>query len=210
MTVNSKIEQIIAEIEEYIEGCKIQPLSNGTRIIVNKETIDELITELRLKSPEEIKKYQKIISNKEAIIAAANAQAEEIIAAAQIQNDEMVSKQEVLQVAYKQAQEVVSIAEKQADEIVGNANREAEELIRNALVYTDDLLKSAEEVLVNSLEAARTRSEELVTSLQEHLNIVQSNRAELFPQQPAYEEEAMVMETAEGGTAGDSGNGEGM
>ena len=34
--MSSKMEQIIEEIEEYIDGCKFQPLSS-TKIIVNKE-----------------------------------------------------------------------------------------------------------------------------------------------------------------------------
>ena len=32
--MSSKMEQIIEEIEEYIDGCKFQPLSS-TKIIVN-------------------------------------------------------------------------------------------------------------------------------------------------------------------------------
>ncbi len=50
----SKIEQIIEEIEEYIDGCKYQPLNNKN-ILVNKEEIDELLRELRMKTPDEIK-----------------------------------------------------------------------------------------------------------------------------------------------------------
>ena len=40
--MSSKIEQLIDEIEEYIDGCKYQALSN-TKIIVNKEEIDALL-----------------------------------------------------------------------------------------------------------------------------------------------------------------------
>ena len=58
--MSSKMEQIIEEIEEYIDGCKFQPLSS-TKIIVNKEELEELIAELRAKTPEEVKRYQKII-----------------------------------------------------------------------------------------------------------------------------------------------------
>ena len=47
--MSSRIEQIIEEIEEYVESCKYQPLST-TKIIVNKEEIEELLRELRLKS----------------------------------------------------------------------------------------------------------------------------------------------------------------
>ena len=39
--MSSRIEQIIDEIDEFIESCKFQPLS-ATKIIVNKEEIEEL------------------------------------------------------------------------------------------------------------------------------------------------------------------------
>ena len=74
----SKIEQMIDQIEEYIEGCKYQTLSSY-KIIVNKEEIKELLRELRMKTPEEIKLYQKILSNKEAILNDAKMKAEKLI-----------------------------------------------------------------------------------------------------------------------------------
>ncbi len=61
--MSSRIEQLIDEIEEYIESCKPKFMSS-TEIIVNKDEIDELLRELRMKTPDEIKRYQKIISNK--------------------------------------------------------------------------------------------------------------------------------------------------
>ena len=66
--MSSRIEQIIEEIEEYVDSCKFQPLSS-TKIVVNKEELEELLRELRMKTPDEIKRYQKIISNKDAILA---------------------------------------------------------------------------------------------------------------------------------------------
>lgn len=56
--MSSRIEQIIEEIEEYIDSCKFQPLST-TKIIVNKDQIDELLRELRMKTPDEIKRYRR-------------------------------------------------------------------------------------------------------------------------------------------------------
>ena len=49
--MSSRIEQIIEEIEEYVESCKYQPLST-TKIVVNKEELEELLRELRLKTPD--------------------------------------------------------------------------------------------------------------------------------------------------------------
>ena len=41
--MSSRIEQIIEEIEEYIDkDCKFQPLSS-TKIIVNKEHLDDAL-----------------------------------------------------------------------------------------------------------------------------------------------------------------------
>ena len=97
--MNSKIEQIIDEIEEYIDNCKAQPLSSGARIIVDKETISELIMELRTKVPDEVRRFQRIISNEEAIMASAHAKAEELVERARVQNSEMVSEHEIMQQA---------------------------------------------------------------------------------------------------------------
>ena len=94
----SRMEQIIEEIEEYIDHCKFQPLSS-TKIVVNRDELEELLAELKQKTPEEIKKYQKIISNKEAILADAQARAEAIIAEAQVHTTELVSEHQIMQQA---------------------------------------------------------------------------------------------------------------
>ena len=97
----SRIEQIIEEIEEYIDGCKPQTFSSS-KIIVNREEMEELLNELRIKTPEEIKRYQKIISNKEAILADAQAKADAIIGQAQVQKHELVREQQIKQQAHAQ------------------------------------------------------------------------------------------------------------
>ena len=181
--MNSRIEQIIEEIEEYIDGCKIKPLSNGSQIIVNREEIDELLTELRTKTPDEIKRYQKIISNKEAILADAKTKAEEIIAQAQVQTSELISEHEIMQQAYAQANEVVMIATKQAQEILDNATNDANAIRLSAITYTDDMLKAMEDVIASSIETAKARTDNLVNSLQGYLDIITSNRSELVPQE---------------------------
>ena len=56
----SRIEQLISDIESYIDNCKFQPLST-TKIVVNKDDIDELLAELRLRTPDEIKNNKRVI-----------------------------------------------------------------------------------------------------------------------------------------------------
>ena len=156
----SRIEQLIGEIEEYIDSCKFQPLSN-TKIVVNKEEMEELLVELRLRVPEEIKKYQKIISQQDAILADAKAQAESMIGDAKVQTEEMVSDSEIMQQAYSKANALVQDAQNQA------------------IRYTDEMLASLETIISRSLENATVHLNELKTSLTDSRSIVQSNRAAL-------------------------------
>ena len=168
--MSSRIEQIIEEIEEYIDrDCKFQPLSQ-TKIIVNKEHMDELLRELRMKTPDEIKRYQKIIANRDAILADAKAKADAMIEEAQVQTTELVSEHEIMQQAYAQANEIVTQA---------TATMDANEIRIGAIQYTDDLLANAESIIGHTLDSYTTKYDGLINSLQECYDTVRSNRAEL-------------------------------
>ena len=174
----SRIEQIIEEIEEYIDGCKPQTFSSS-KIIVNREEMEELLNELRIKTPEEIKRYQKIISNKEAILADAQAKADAIIAQAQVKTDELVSEHQIMQQAYAQANEIVTAATAQAQQILDNATNDANQIRIGAIHYTDDLLSQAESAIGRTLDTYTSKYDSLVNSLQECYDMVRNNRAEL-------------------------------
>ena len=137
--MSSRIEQIIEEIEEYVESCKYQPLST-TKIVVNKEELEELLRELRMKTPDEIKRYQKIISNKDAILADAQAKADAVIAETKTQVQDMVKESEVMQQAYAQANEIVNSANQQAQAIIDSATADANNLRLSAISYTDEMM----------------------------------------------------------------------
>ena len=47
----SRIEQLISDIEAYIDNCKYQPFSNN-KIIVDKDQLEDMLSELRLKTPD--------------------------------------------------------------------------------------------------------------------------------------------------------------
>ena len=186
--MNSRLEQIIAEIEEYIDGCKASTFSKG-KIIVDKEELMELLTELRLKTPEEIKRYQKIIANKDAILNDAQAKADEIIAQAQIQTNELVSEHQIMQQAYAQANEVVSIATNQAQEILDKATEDANSIRTAAIEYTDNLLGNLENIVVHAIDTSRAKYDGLLSSLQNCYDIVKANRKELTPSEEGTQEE---------------------
>lgn len=178
--MSSRIEQLIDEIEEYIDNCKPQAFSS-TKIIVNKDEIDELLRELRMKTPDEIKRYQKIISNKEAILNDARTKAETLVKEATIQTNQLINEHEIMQQAYAQANEVVTMATRQAQEILDNATMEANNVRMSAMQYMDDMLANLENIIAASSQTAASDYETLMGNLNHYHEIIQANRSELHP-----------------------------
>ena len=172
----SRIEQLINEIEEYIDSCKFQPLSTS-KIIVNKEELDELLVELRLRIPDEIKQYQKIISNQDAILSDAHSKADAMLAEATAQTNELVNEHEIMQRAYAQANEIIEQA--QAQTIVDNAVADANSVRQGSIQYTDDMLKSLQTIMNHTMEGAQGRFDAFMNSMKSSYDIVSSNRKEL-------------------------------
>ncbi len=188
--MSSRIEQLIDEIEEYIENCKPKFMSS-TEIVVNKDDIEELLRELRMKTPDEIKRYQKIISNKEAILNDARTKAEALINEATVQTHELINEHEIMQQAYAQANEVVTMATRQAQEILDNATIDANNVRAAAMQYMDDMLAHLENVLASASQSATSNYEALMGSLNQYREIIVSNRNELHPVEDDMEELAM-------------------
>ena len=110
-----------------------------------------MLTELRLKTPDEVKKYQKILSNKDAILADAKEQADAIINAAQVQTEELINEHEIMQRAYAQANELIEQATAQAQAILDNATEEANSIRYGAMQYTDDMLAKLQYIIEHSI-----------------------------------------------------------
>ena len=176
--MSSRIEQLIDEIEEYIDNCKYQPLSNS-KIIVNKDEIDDLLRELRQKTPEEIKRYQKIISNKEAILNDAREKAQALINEATEHTTELINEHEIMQRAYSHAEEVISQANIQAQAIVDAAVNDANNIRQGSIQYTDDMLRSLQTILNHTMDNAKGRFDAFMSSMQSSYDIVSANRNEL-------------------------------
>ena len=177
----SRIEQQIDAIEDYIDSCKFAPFSK-TNIIVDKDELDELLEELRARTPEEIKHYQRIINNKESILNDARKKADEMIAAATAQTTELVSEHEIMQQAYAQANEIVRTATQQAQEIVDKAVTEANAYRGSASQYMDAMLESLEVDTAKALEELTATFGDLHYRLSGYVETIRQNRAELLPQ----------------------------
>ena len=141
----SRIEQIITEIEDYIDSWK----------------------------------YQKIISNQDAILQEARSQADAMVAEATAQTNELVNEHEIMQRAYSEANSIIEQANAQAQAIVDSAVIEANNIRQSSVQYTDDMLRSLQTIIKHSMEGAQGRFDGFMNSMQSSYDIVSSNRNEL-------------------------------
>ena len=177
----SRIEQLIEDIYEFVESCRMQPLSS-TKVIVPKDELYDLLDELRLRTPDEIKRYQKIIANRDAIIADAEEKAESILRQNRDKAKELLNEHEIMQQAYYQANEMIMQASDEADRLRREAAEESEQIRTSALIYSNEVLSEVESVLANAYEAAVSRYDGFIGTLKNNLEIINSNKKELSEQ----------------------------
>lgn len=192
----SRIEEIINEMQDYIDGCKPQAFSK-TNIIVEKEIMVDFISELRMKTPSEIKKYKKIIDNRDEIISVAKNQADEILAQAQAQTEVLINEHEIMQRAVASANEYVQQAQAEAQEILNRATMEANAIKTSAVGYTDDLLAELQAIIEHTIDTSKYKFESFIQELNNSRNIVISNRQELSPAPEAEVNEEPIVDEVE-------------
>lgn len=174
----SRIEELIEEIYEFIEDCKTQRLSSS-KVIVPKDELYDYLDELRLRTPDEIKRYQKMIENRDAILADANEKAQGILMEAQQKMDALVDEHEIMQQAYAQADAIVQEASEHAQQIIASAEHDAHQIRIGAISYTDDMLAGLENIMDKAYSDCKRHYEGLMNSMQENMNIVRANHKEL-------------------------------
>ena len=184
--MSSRIEEQIDQIEDYIDNCKYQPFSNS-KIIVDRDEFDGLLQQLRAKVPEEIKHYQRIISNKEEILNDARKKAEALIAEATVHTNELINEHEIMQQAYAQANEVVRLASKQAQDILDKAINEANSYRASAVQYMDEMLAQLENVTAQTVESANAIYGNFSNTLSGYAQTIRQNRDDLHPQEETYD-----------------------
>ena len=175
----TRIEQLINEIYEFVEECKPTPLSQS-KIIVPKDQLLDLIDELKRRTPDEIKRYQKIIANRDTIIAQAEEKAVEIENAAKERAQQMVDETKIMQDAYKQANDLIQDATAKAEEVRRSAEEFSDNVRTGVLSYAGDIMNIVEGVLSSSYNEIKDRNENLLGTIREKLDTVSSNRREIF------------------------------
>ena len=143
-----EIFTLLENLEDILDKSKNVPFSNKT--MVDKEEVLEIISEIRLKLPEELKQAKWIKEERQRILVEAQKEADDIVKEAENRIISMIDEHEITKKAY----------EKKA-EIIETANEMSREISKGTKDYADNVL--------NGIEVA----------LQEALKIIQNNRSEL-------------------------------
>ena len=143
-----EILSILETLEDLIEKSISLPFLG--KCLVDREEILEIIKEMRLKLPDDIKQAKWVKEERQRILFDAQKEANDIIKDAEGKIAELVDEHEITQKAYEQANQIISNAQKNAREIrIGTKE------------YADNILGKLEEILKDTLEVIQMNREEL-------------------------------------------------
>ena len=124
---NMSIEELIEEIEVYVDNCKTAGvLSSGSMIKINREELLAMLDEVRTRLPKELAESRQIIKSKESIIADAKARAERIVKDAAKEAGVMIDDNEIVALANMRAESFEKDQQKDADDINEKAKENEE------------------------------------------------------------------------------------
>ncbi|WHH59883.1 ATPase [Petroclostridium sp. X23] len=143
-----EVFSLVDTLEDIVERGVPIPLSGKS--VVNKEDILELIQEIRLKLPEDLKQAKWVKEERQRILLEAQKEANNIIKDAENKIISMIDEHELTKRAYEQASEIIS-----------NAQKNAREIRLGTKEYADDILSNLEKIIQDTMDVLRENRQEL-------------------------------------------------
>jgi vacuolar-type H+-ATPase subunit H len=139
---------LIDEVEDIVEAGTGVPLTG--KVMIDKDELLDIIKEIRIKLPDEIKQAAWIKEERQRIIDEAQKTSTSMISEAETRLEELIDREEVI----KQANQ-------RAEEIVRRAELSSEEIRNGALEYADELLYEAQENFKELIQLLNDNRKEL-------------------------------------------------
>jgi cell division septum initiation protein DivIVA len=141
------ILHLVDRLEELFNNSKPIPLSRN--VVVDENSFMDIIDQMRISIPDEIKKAQQVIAQKDRILAQAQEEANRTVALAREKSEKMVEKSEVYQAAQAKVEQFTEQARKEslqtqqeADRYVVDTLSGLERELKNVLVQVQNGIKS--------------------------------------------------------------------
>ena len=132
------VVELLDLLDETLEESTNLPFTGGKRM-VDVDKVRDIIDDVRLNMPAEIKQAKAIVNDRAEIVAGARREAEGIIKKAEDRARALVDQQEIVRQAQQKAAEMLSAAQQQS--------REMRTTITD---YCENMLRQTEEILARS------------------------------------------------------------
>jgi len=139
-----EIFTLLETIEDMLENSKEVPFTH--KAIIDKEEVLDIIKEIRLKLPEELKQAKVIKEEHDRIISKANEEASEIVKEAENRIISMIDEHEIT---------------RKANKIIENANDMAREISNGTKAYADNILAGVQVTLEDALKVIENNRKEV-------------------------------------------------
>lgn len=115
------ILHLVDRLEELFNNSKPIPLSRN--VVVDENAFMDIIDQMRISIPDEIKKAQQVIAQKDRILAQAQEEDNRTVSIAREKSERMVEKSDVYQSAQSKADDIIRQAELDAEQSQHDADR---------------------------------------------------------------------------------------
>jgi F0F1-type ATP synthase membrane subunit b/b' len=133
------IEETLDMMDDMLDKAVNVPFTNK-KSLIDVEKMRELVEEIRLNTPREIKQARDLVNDRKTIINDAKNEASAIIARAEQRAAALISQQEIVRQATQKANEINAAAQEQTKELRDMTNK-----------YVDNMLTKVEELLSNDI-----------------------------------------------------------
>lgn len=145
------IQFLVERLETLVVNARKLPMTNNA--VLDQAALLDLIDQLRVAIPEEVKQARRINQESDRVLGRAREEAEQIIAAAQEQAALLLQDQVILREAEGRAEDIERRAQSKADETMRGADQYATDVL---LRLQGDLEKTLS-VIAKSLEVLEER-----------------------------------------------------
>ncbi|MFR5684090.1 MAG: ATPase [Clostridia bacterium] len=143
-----EIFTLLETLEDILERSRTIPFTE--KGVVNKEELLEIIKEIRLKLPDELKQAKWIKEERQRILVEAQKEADDIVKEAENRIISMIDEHEITRKAYEQKAEIIE-----------TANEMSREISKGTKDYADNILQCIEVALEDALTVIQNNRKEL-------------------------------------------------
>ena len=154
------ILHLVDRLEELFNESRTFPFTHS--VVVDEDRMLDIIDQMRVSIPEEIKKAQQLLAQKDRILAQAQEEANRTLALAREKSDKIVDNNEIAIAAQKRADQIIQQARVESEE----TKREADDYVLNTLSNMEMEMERTLNQIRNGIRALR-QDVDIPASIQE-------------------------------------------